>query len=236
MLVFAHRGASGDYPENTLLAMEKAIEQQSHGIEFDVQQAKDGLVVTHDRLIKNELNEKLWVAQHTVAELKQIVLPYNQQVPTLDEVMECIGGHCQANIELKTLEHLHELKEVLHRSTSEYGFFPEQLLISSFNHHILQTVATWGMNIRIGALTASLPADYASFATQLRVNSVHADVNALSKEFVKDTQARGMHMLVYTVDQELDIVRMMEWGVDGIFSNYPQQARDVIAAYSEQLR
>ena len=68
--VWAHRGASGYAPENTLDAFRKAVEMGADGIELDVQMTKDGeLVVIHDETIDRVSNGKGWVKDYTYEEL-----------------------------------------------------------------------------------------------------------------------------------------------------------------------
>lgn len=227
MQVYAHRGASGEFPENTLLAMEQAIQQQAFGIEFDVQQAQDGFVITHDRLIKTP-QDKIWVAPHTVEQLQNIELPLQQHPPTLRQVMHCIAGRCVANVELKTVTDLQWLKDEIKFAIHHLGFQPEQIIISSFNHLLLKEVITWKFGVEIGALTASLPLEYAAFASKMGAHAVHADINALNEAFVKDAHSRGLKVRVYTVDEEQDIEQLISWNVDGIFSNYPSKAIRII--------
>ena len=232
MKVFAHRGASGEHPENTLLAMEQAIQQQAHGIEFDVQQARDGFIITHDRLITCSQQNQTRVAPRTVEELQKLDLAQQQTPPTLKQVMQCIGGRCQANVELKDVSELQWIKEELTHAIEQLGFQAEQIIVSSFNHHLLTEVNTWELGVEIGALTASLPIDYAAFATEIGAHAVHADINALNEAFVRDAKARGLQVRVYTVDEQHDIEQLFHWNVDAIFSNYPSRAIKII----EQLK
>lgn len=235
MLIFAHRGASGEFPENTILAIEKAISQGAHGIEFDVQQCSDDLAITHDRKISYAgLRQR--VSNLSMQQLKSIALPESQRIPTLNEVLQTIDGRCMVNVELKEISDLATTKETLHRAITEYHFAPEQIIVSAFNHHILQTVSNWHLGIRIGALTATVPYGYAGFATYLKATSVHADINALSEAFVQDTRARGMQLFVYTVDDEDDIAQLIEWQVDGIFTNYPARSAEIVSNLTRSLK
>ncbi len=231
MQVFAHRGASGEYPENTILACEQAIEQQVHGIEFDVQQALDGLIITHDRMINSEQG-KLWVAQQTLSTLQKIALPQQQFPPTLRQLMQCFNGRCLANVELKTISNLDLVKKELEIALNQFNFNPKQIIVSSFDHHMLNTVKTWDLNVEIAALTASLPIDNAAFASNLGADAVHIDINVVNKSFVKDAHNRGLKVRVYTVDEPQDIIKLADWNVDGIFSNFPNKALEVIKTHS----
>ena len=108
--IFAHRGASGYAPENTLEAFALAIEQGADGIELDVQLSKDGIpVVIHDETIDRVTEKKGWVKDYTLQELKDMTVlkdkfpAYTQsKIPTLKEVLEAVKpSGIQVNIELK---------------------------------------------------------------------------------------------------------------------------------------
>ena len=73
MRVFAHRGYSGKYPENTMLAFREAEKVGADGIELDVQLTKDGqIVIIHDETLNRTTNGKGYVKDYTLAELKSL--------------------------------------------------------------------------------------------------------------------------------------------------------------------
>lgn len=78
--------------------------------------------------------------------------------------------------------------------------------------------------LNIGALTASCPLDYATFAEQLNAYSVHIDIDFVNIDFINDAHQRDLKVYVYTVDDQADIVDMHQLGVDGIFTNYPTRS------------
>ncbi|MBE8167599.1 MAG: glycerophosphodiester phosphodiesterase, partial [Shewanella sp.] len=72
MKVYAHRGASGDYPENTLLAFEKALELGAIAIELDVHNVEGTLVVFHDRRLDKISSGTGYIDQMTLSDLGNI--------------------------------------------------------------------------------------------------------------------------------------------------------------------
>ena len=109
--IWAHRGASGYCPENTIEAFEKAIEMNSDGIELDVQLTKDGqIVVCHDELIDRVSNHKGFLKDFTYEELASFNFNNKMdekypfcKIPLLSEVLEMIKPtKLVLNIELKT--------------------------------------------------------------------------------------------------------------------------------------
>ena len=96
--IFAHRGASGYAPENTLEAFALAITQGADGIELDVQLTKDGIpVVIHDETIDRVTEKKGWVKDYTLKELKKLTVLKDKfpeysaaKIPTLEEVLDAV--------------------------------------------------------------------------------------------------------------------------------------------------
>ena len=226
MQIIAHRGASGDYPENTLLAMEHAIMQGADAIEIDVFAVDDELIVIHDHHLARTTNGSGSIYQHSLAQLQQLDAGLGQRIPTLWQVLQLLAPTpLWLNIELKGDNTVGPLLTLLQRAERELQFDVNRLLISSFNHHLLAALKQQQPALKLGALTASLPIDYATFARQLQAYSVNCDVSFINQAFVDDAKARGLKVYVYTVDQADDIARMTQYGVDGIFSNYPAKAR-----------
>lgn len=221
MLVFAHRGASGHEPENTLLAIEQALAMNVDAIEIDVHLCQDQLVVIHDRWLHKTTNGKGLVSNFTFAELRKLDAGKGQVIPTLDEVLTLVNGRCSVNIELKAEGTIDLLIACITKAETHLKFTCNQFLFSSFNHHLLFELKNKANHFNIGALTACCPIDYAAFAEQLNAFSIHIDVDFVNQAFVQDAHQRGLKVYVYTVDDESDIIQLHHMGVDGIFTNYP---------------
>jgi glycerophosphoryl diester phosphodiesterase len=99
------------------------------------------------------------------------------------------------------------------------------ILVSSFDHHQLQWLKNKLPWLKIGALTSSIPINYAKFASDLNAYSVHADKTFINKAFAEDAKKRGLKIYAYTVDRKEDIALMLEYGIDGIFTNYPARTK-----------
>lgn len=112
MKIWAHRGCSQRYPENTLLSFEKAAKIQNlTGIELDIQLTKDGqLVVIHDERVDRTTEGIGFVRDYTLTELKRLHIyadvNNSQKIPTMEEVFDVVEPRCKGgmkiNIELKT--------------------------------------------------------------------------------------------------------------------------------------
>lgn len=115
--IYGHRGDKGNYPENTLLGFQRAIEKGVDGLELDVHLTKDGeVVVIHDETLDRTTDGTGWIKDLTLKEIKQYsagrpfthfsaydVSWVNEKVPTLSEVLQFIKPYpVELNIELKT--------------------------------------------------------------------------------------------------------------------------------------
>jgi len=220
-ICFAHRGASGHEPENTLLAIEKAIALNAPWIEIDVYAVEDELVVIHDKRLEARTNGIGDVTQQPLAYLRTLDAGKGQQVPLLREVFELVGRRAGINVELKGAGTAIPVVELIHHYIADHDWHQNQILISSFNHDELEEVRRLDPDIRIGALGYGIPPEYAKFAQDLGAVSVHTSLSFVNQAFVDDAHRRGLKVFVYTVNHPGDLKRMQAMGVDGVFTDYP---------------
>lgn len=232
MKIFAHRGASGEFPENTLLAFEEAIKQGSDGIELDVQfhQASEAFIVLHDRYIKLDQQTK-HINELTLPQISQITLLPQQGICTLDQALRHINNRCVVNIEIKSAsqgtqlsKEITALKHLLTQLAEKHIISYDKLIISSFNHHVITQSSQQLPTIETAALIAGCPILYASFCSELSVAYLNVSAECLNKEIVQDAHQRGLKVFVYTVDLIDEIKLCLQLGVDGIFTNFPARA------------
>ncbi len=229
MLIFAHRGASGVEPENTLRAIKAALDANVDGIEIDLHEVDNKLLVIHDRWLHRTTSGSGQVYHHDYEHLRSLDAGNGETIPTLDEVFSLIAGKCKINIELKGINNIALLYSYIDNALISTNLNAADILISSFNHRLLHKIHQQRPEFAIGALTACYPLEYALFAEKLNAYSVHLDVNFISKHFVNDAHQRGLKVFVYTVDELEDINTMKALGVDGIFSNFPTRTKSHLA-------
>ncbi|MEH6713227.1 MAG: glycerophosphodiester phosphodiesterase family protein [Paraglaciecola polaris] len=230
MLVFAHRGASADAPENTLLAINKALEQGCDGIEIDVHQHGHQLLVIHDHWLHRTTNGTGQLKEYSFEQLQALDAGLGERIPTLWQVMECIAGRCMLNIEIKGVKDVQLVLDNIEKAQHALNFTLDHFIVSSFDHHLLRAIKEHKPDLKIGALTACNPIGYARFAEELSAYSVNVDVSFMDEAFVLDAKRRGLKIFAYTVDQQADLARLEDWQVDGVFSNGPGKAKAFLAA------
>ncbi|MEE9693886.1 glycerophosphodiester phosphodiesterase [Aeromonas sp. BC14] len=223
MQIIAHRGASGLAPENTLKAIRLALTLGAGAIEIDVQLADGELWVFHDRRLERCTDGSGVLTAQSRAYLASLDAGEGEGIPTLWQVMEVIAGQAELHIELKGSQTADEVARLTRRAEAELGFGPTQWVVSSFHHPELARFAALRPDIRLGALTSTIPLTLAKFAAELGAWSLNCDVDFVDQALVQDAHKRGLKVLVYTVDEPADQAMLAAIGVDGIFTNRPDR-------------
>lgn len=228
MLCIAHRGASGDYPENTAAAIEAAIEQGAPWIEFDLRLSADQeLVVIHDPTVDRTSNGFGRVDQLSLAELKTYDFGNGERILTLSELLDLVAGRANLNVEFCALGVAERAMPIIDQAIAEGKWRPEQILLSSFMESELLTARAQNADVRLGALTGGVPADLCSWATGLDAWSVHLHFGFLDQLTVDAAQAAGLKVYVYTVNHPQDFAYCSALGVNGVFTDFPQRALEL---------
>jgi len=220
-LLFAHRGASGYEPENTLRAFRRALVMGARWLELDVYAVEGELVVIHDATLERTTNGKGAVMEQTLRRLRALDAGRGERIPLLREVLDLLGRDNGVNIELKGPATAAPVAELLGTYLERSRLMPEQLLISAFDQEELAAFQTLLPHIRIAPIVTGVPRGYARNAAALGAYAVHAALPAATKRFIADAHGRGLKFFVFTVNTRQDPERMRARGVDGVFTNYP---------------
>lgn len=228
MIIFAHRGASGYAPENTMAAMKKAIALGTNAIEFDIHNVEGELYVFHDRRLDNKSSGSGLIEEVSRQYLSSINVE-GEPIPTLWEIMNYLSQHdCLVNIELKGMKSLEPFIKIYPRLVKDLHIAPENLLISSFHHGFLAKFRHLFPLSRIAPLFEGIELQANSTAHKLDAYSLHLSLSFINQEIITQAQAEGRKVFVYTVDHEEDIIGLRQMGVDGIFTNFPDRAANIL--------
>lgn len=231
-LVIAHRGASGELPENTLPAYALAVEQRADMIEIDLHRTRDGaIVVTHDEDLSG-LGGEGEIVEATLDEVRALDAGAGEVVPTLDEVLDRFGAQIAFNLELKRATDAEypcleqeTLDAVYHRR-----LLP-QMLFSSFYDPVLARLRALSSDARIGLLISrKFPYRAVARATALGAEALHPEDSIVTSDLVREAHDAGLAVNVFTVDEEVELRRFIDMGVDGIFTNFPKRLRAIVDA------
>ena len=229
MLIFAHRGVSGHFPENTLMAFQAALDAQCQAIELDVYALQNQLVVIHDRQLARTTNGEGNLEDHTLESLSALDAGRGESVPTLWQVMQLVANKVVLNIELKGADTAELLIALLAKAQQELKLDLSTIVVSSFNHRLLQQLRKLHPTLALGVLIAHRPLDNAAIASQLDACCLNCDRGFVDAELINDAHQRGIKVYVYTVNDAREARELAKIGVDGIFCNYPQEAQNWFA-------
>jgi len=214
--VVAHRGASGYEPENTIRAIEKAIEMNADAVEFDVRLSKDNVpVVIHDETLNRTTDGSGRVDSYTSEQLKNFDAGKGERIPLLSEALDLVYGRICVLLELKETRasryalSLVENKDMLN-----------QIMFVSFHEDALKTVAEANPNTYRGLIYAK-PGDHILVAKRIGCIAVMPHYKLASLKTVEFAHRLKLKVNVWTVD-DLEIARtLVERGVDSITTNKP---------------
>lgn len=235
--IWAHRGASGYVPENTLEAFQKAADMKADGVELDVQLTKDGeLVVIHDEKVERVSDGKGYVKDYTYGELRalDVSLPVPSygtvHVPTLAQVLEELRpAGMTVNIECKTGIFLYPgLEEKVVRLVKDMGM-TERVWCSSFNHESVLRIRKLCPEMKTGFLIADVIVDVADYTKAHGVQALHPALYHMQDGgLLERCRQNGLAVHVWTVNEEEDMRRLGRAGVDAVITNYPDVAAGVL--------
>ena len=206
MLIYAHRGSSANYPENTLAAFEAALPYVD-GIELDVQLSKDGrLVVLHDETVDRTTDGTGWVKDMTLQELRQLKIDGYERIPTLEEVLGLIErSNVTLNIELKTDQYAYPgIERLAWFAVNEFEL-DDRVVFSSFNRETLVRMRDVAPVARLAVLTLTGESDTVSFAETIRAEAIHAQAEFIGSKAWEEMRRTPLEARLYTINDVKDL-------------------------------
>lgn len=231
-LVIAHRGASAYRPENTLPAYALAVEQRADMIEIDLHLTRDGeVVITHDEALEG-LGGLGEIADASLAQVRALDAGGGQRVPTLDEVLDRFGDIIPFNLEIKrgSAGLYLGLEELALQALRSRGLL-ERTLFSSFHDPVLARLRELEPTARVAFLVSPRDAERPlERAAGVGAEALNPWLGMASAELVAAAHAEGLVVYPYTVDPEEDMRRLLDLGVDGMFTNRPDRLRALLSS------
>ncbi|NPA96120.1 MAG: glycerophosphodiester phosphodiesterase [Crenarchaeota archaeon] len=221
-IFIAHRGASAYEPENTLRSFKRAIEMGADAIEFDVRITKDGsAVVIHDEDLKRVASADAKVRELTVSELKRYLVYGTEPIPTLEEVLDEIGGKLPLFIEIKDIEVTSKVVSELKKR----GLINEAIVIS-FHEEALRIARSEDSSILTGLISARRNIGIRDIVKH-RVNAFLPRHDVVTPRLVRECHAHGLRVYAWTVNDPSIAMKMISYGVNGIATDKPDLKRSV---------
>lgn len=234
-LVIAHRGASGDRPENTLPAFEHAVEQGADMIETDLHLSRDGVIVIHHDAGLERLGGQGEIRQRSAAELAALdAAPGDPDVlamPTLLDILEGFGDRIEWNLELKVgLEAPYEGIEDRVVTEVEARGLLGRVLFSSFDDGVLSRLRARSEAARLGVLVSPRARrDVWGRASRVAAEAIHPHTRLVDAARVDAAHERGLAVYPYTANEPREMLRLVHLGVDGVITNFPRVLRGLLA-------
>jgi glycerophosphoryl diester phosphodiesterase len=217
MLIYAHRGASVNHPENTLRAFRHALAIGVDGIELDVHATADGTpVVIHDRDIERTTDGVGYVDEMPLARLTAFDAGDGERVPTLAAVLALVGDAAQLDIEIKGAGIESAVLEVL----AEYPAVT--WAISSFDWDTLRTVRRLNPVAELWPLAERVGDDLFAIAAELGSPAVSLFAGAYTTETAPKLHDAGLRVVIWTVNDPREAQRVADLGAYALCTDDPQ--------------
>lgn len=261
ILNIAHRGASGHAPEHTMESYRLGEEMNGDYIEIDLQMTKDGtLIAMHDEDVSRTSHQEGLVSDLTIEEIKQLDVgswfnerfPHlanskftNLTVPTLDEIVTEFGTSANYYIETKQPNENPGMTNELIRVLQEHDLINQnvregQVIIQSFSEESLKEIHKLEPSLPIIQLISYTKKAKISMQEleNIREYAVGIGVNYkhLSQKYIQQVRDAGLLIHPYTVNEKSKMKQLIDWGVTGMFTNYPDRLDEVINHYQSRGR
>ena len=222
--IWAHRGASADAPENTLVGFVAAEAAGADGIELDVHLSRDGVpVVIHDERVERTTDGRGAVSELRLGELRRLDAGSwfsprfaGEPIPVLEEVLDWADDRLRLNIEIKDASAGRALLDLLPR-------YPRaRVLVSSFNHRLLESLRRVEPRLPLGFLF-----EEEGWQRVLRralacgAESLHPREDRVSRPLLAACKRARLAVYPWTLDEPGRIRALRRLGIDGLFTNDP---------------
>ena len=232
----AHRGASAQYPENTLLAFRKAIEQGVDALEIDIHRTADAeLIVMHDSTLERTTDGHGNVCDHNLQEIRQLDAGQGEKIPLLTEVIQ-LAREAQVRlcVEIKGATETEELaiaEGVI--QTLEATNFLSQTIVTSFSSKALWHAKA--LNPEVSTMLDPSPQDGSLTPRQICAQVLRAGANCLAYDFrfltpaiVRECQLTGLALWLWDPDEPDEFRQVLSFPVHGIVTNRPDTLNEAL--------
>jgi len=284
--IYGHRGARGEYPENTIEGFKHTFSLQIKAIEFDVLISKDNVpTIYHNFTLNKDLTkdgnnnwlptDDIKIYEKTFEEIKTYNVggidsnskygkTFSKQktletarIPSLKDLLELVkssGKDIFLNLEIKSspykqdlIPNPSEMVKLVLKDINDYSLV-DQTLISSFDWRILKEVKKQNSNILRGYLSLQQGQSKTIFEDSLWVDGKFSSLELfelpkviksldghvwcpfyrdVTKENVQQAHDLGLAVNAWTVNDEEDILRMIDYSIDGIITDYPEKVKKI---------
>ena len=227
----AHRGASGNFTENTLQAFEEAIERGCDAIELDVQSIGNRFRIFHDNNFERMFGIDVDTDKISEAEVSKLVYPNLEKIPTIQQALDCIAGRVDVNIEIKSSGVATNIACITKTYLEKPEWTNKNIILSSFSCATINTIRRFNSNLKLSYLLYEqycnldeikrLKSDYFKY----NIHSLNLPLESITPEIIKYCNEENICVYVYTVNETKQIRYLRELGVNGVFTDFPRLIR-----------
>jgi glycerophosphoryl diester phosphodiesterase len=244
-LVIAHRGLSSQHPENTLPAFEAAVACGADMIELDITLTADGhFMVIHDDTLSRTTSAQGFVGHLRKNDLQQLDAgkwfdngDVSTPIPTIDEVLDRIGGRIQLNIEVKPFFPLNQAGRMQAGLSRLLTILEERdlrstAIFSSVNFYLLEYLRELDDDLRLGLIFRRPLTDFdPEFVCRaFNIWSLHPFHEQVDEALMRSMHDMGVKVFPYTVNSRTRMRELLKLGVDGMFTDTPEVMIEELAA------
>lgn len=240
--IIGHRGACGYAPENTLQSIQAAADMGVDWVELDVKLTSDNVpIIFHDDNLERVTNGIGAIKDMTWNDIQELDAGswfgdtfYDTKIPTLEQAVELIIElGLGLNLEIKPCPGREvETAQIALDHLSRIWDDHDRIMISSFSDVSLETAAEmlggdWAIGYLIGD---EVPENWKDIANHIQAKTININGNAeyVTRELIEDMIDEGYGILAYTVNDPIRAQELLNWGVDGVFTDFPDEIRDEI--------
>lgn len=232
-LITAHRGGAGIAPENTMIAMQKAMELGAGFAELDVQETSDGvLILLHDSTLERTAGVilNIWEMSYDSLVSYEVGAWFapefaGEPIPILADVMDAVKGKMKLNIELKMNGHEKLLVEKVLQLIDEKDF-ESDCIITSFDFAAIKKVRSLNKNLKVGYIFSKYPEDEDVFTADVDLLSVKYKL--VDEKFIRKAHANNKEVHIWTVNDPIMMQQLLDWGANSLITNYPDKLRAIL--------
>lgn len=220
MLIYAHRGASGRLPENTLAAFAGAIADGADGVELDLHASADGVpVVVHDRDLARTTTGAGHVDAHPLADLRRLDAGAGERIPTLAEALALLAGRLRLDLEIKQPGIERTVLELLR------GYPAAQWVVSSFDWDVLRIVRALDPDADLWPLAEDVDGTLVAAARELGARAVALHHAAFTDAAADRLRSAGLAVMAWTVNNGTEARRVRDLGALALCTDRPAEIR-----------
>jgi glycerophosphoryl diester phosphodiesterase len=227
----AHRGASGDFTENTLQAFEEAIDRGCDAIEFDVQSIGNRFRIFHDNNFERMFGIDIDTNKISEAEANKLVYPNLEKIPTLQQALDYVNGRVDVNIEIKSNQAALNIANIAESYLEKPEWKNKSITLSCFSLATINTLYRFRKKAKLSYLLYDqycnleeierLKDDYIKY----NIHSLNLPLESISEKIIEYCVNNNIRIYVYTVNEIKQIRYLRELGVSGVFTDYPRLIR-----------